>query len=132
MPEHSKKLAGFEALYKVDQDKRQQQRAKDTAAAGSTETEQTGRAAERTDKTASSTTRRESTDNKAIKSESKNVRNITSQNADVFEPTTFKADRRKVKALKRLALDLEPARKLQDLFDEALSDVLAKYGRSLD
>jgi hypothetical protein len=132
VPEHSKKLAGFEALYKVDQDKRQQQQAKDTAAAGSAEPEQTGRAAERTDKTASSTSGKASTDNKVSKSESKNVRNITSQNADVFEPTTFKADRRKVKALKRLALDLEPARKLQDLFDEALSDILAKYGRSLD
>jgi hypothetical protein len=132
VPEHSKKLAGFEALYKVDRDKRQQQQAKDTAAAVSAEPEQTGRAVERTDKTASSTTRRESADNKVSKSESKNVRNITSQNADVFEPTTFKADRRKVKALKRLALDLEPARKLQDLFDEALSDILAKYGRSLD
>lgn len=132
MPEHSKKLAGFEALYKVDQDKRQQQRVKDTAAADSAEPEQTGRAAERTDKTASSTSGKASTDNKVSKSESKNVRNITSQNADVFEPTTFKADRRKVKALKRLALDLEPARKLQDLFDEALSDILAKYGRSLD
>jgi FtsZ-interacting cell division protein YlmF len=132
VPEHSKKLAGFEALYKVDQDKRQQQQAKDTAAAGSAEPEQTERAAERTDKTASSTTRKESTDNKVSKSESKNVRNITSQNIDVFEPATFKADRRKVKALKRLALDLEPARKLQDLFDEALSDILAKYGRSLD
>ena len=132
MPEHSKKLAGFEALYKVDQDKRQQQRVKDTAAAGSTEPEQTERAAERTDKTASSTSGKASTDNKVSKSESKNVRNITSHNADVFEPTTFKADRRKVKVLKRLALDLEPARKLQDLFDEALSDILAKYGRSLD
>ncbi len=132
MPEHSKKLAGFEALYKVDQDKRQQQRVKDTVAAGSSEPEQTGRAPERTDKTASSTTSKVATDNKVSKSESKNVRNITSQNVDVFEPTTFKADRRKVKALKRLALDLEPARKLQDLFDEALSDILAKYGRSLD
>jgi hypothetical protein len=132
VPEHSKKLAGFEALYKVDQDKRQQQRVKDTAAASSAEPEQTGRAAERTDKTASSTSVKESTYNKVSKSESKNVRNITSQNADVFEPTTFKADRRKVKALKRLALDLEPVRKLQDLFDEALSDILAKYGRSLD
>jgi len=132
VPEHSKKLAGFEALYKVDQDKRQQQRVKDTAAAGSTEPEQTERAAERTDKTASSTSGKASTDNKVSKSESKNVRNITSHNADVFEPTTFKADRRKVKVLKRLALDLEPARKLQDLFDEALSDILAKYGRSLD
>lgn len=132
MPEHSKKLAGFEALYKVDQDKRQQQRVKDTAAASSAEPEQTERAAERTDKTASSTSGKASTDDKVSKSESKNVSNITSQNADVFEPTTFKADRRKVKALKRLALDLEPARKLQDLFDEALSDILAKYGRRLD
>jgi len=64
------------------------------------------------------------------KSESKLVRNITQPKvADTFEPTTFKADRRKVLALKRLALELEPARKLQDLFDEALADVLAKYGR---
>jgi hypothetical protein len=52
--------------------------------------------------------------------------------ADLFEPTTFKADRRKVKALKRLALDLEPARKLQDLFDEALADILTKYGRTIE
>lgn len=131
MPEHSKKLAGFEALYKVDQDKRRQQ-SRDAAADDPAETDQTGRAAERIDVPLPTTARRESTDNKVSKSESKNVRNITSLNVEVFEPTTFKADRRKVKALKRLALDLDPARKLQDLFDEALSDILAKYGRGID
>lgn len=119
MPEQNKKLAGFEALYKVDQDRRQQREAKDTAAI-------TSIAQERDPKP-------ERARNKVSKSESNIVSNITPQpTTDVFEPTTFKADRSKVKALKRLALDLEPTRKLQDLFDEALADILKKYGRTIE
>jgi len=119
VPEQNKKLAGFEALYKVDQDRRQQREVQDTAAV--------------TPITQEPTPKPERTRNKANKSESNIVSNITQQlAADVFEPTTFKADRRKVKALKRLALDLEPTRKLQDLFDEALADILGKYGRTIE
>jgi hypothetical protein len=119
VPEQNKKLAGFEALYKVDQDRRQQREVQDTAAV--------------TPITQESTPKPEGTRNKINKSESNIVSNITPQPAaDVFEPTTFKADRRKVKALKRLALDLEPTRKLQDLFDEALADILKKYGRTIE
>jgi hypothetical protein len=119
VPEQNKKLAGFEALYKVDQDRRQQHEAKDTAVV-------TPLAQEPTSKPGRAR-------NKSSKSESNIVSNITPQPvADVFEPTTFKADRRKVKALKRLALDLEPTRKLQDLFDEALADILTKYGRIIE
>ena len=125
MPEQNKKLAGFEALYKVDQEKRQQREAKGNSAAPA------ATPLESADGESTLTSERES--RKVRKSESNIVSNITSQaNADVFEPTTFKADRRKVKALKRLALDLDPARKLQDLFDEALTDILAKYGRTLE
>lgn len=121
MPEQNKKLAGFEALYKVDQDKRQQREAKETAAATVTPITQ------------EPAPKRERARNKASKSESNIVSNITTQTTiDVFEPTTFKADRRKVKALKRLALDLDPTRKLQDLFDEALADILTKYGRTIE
>ena len=119
MPEQNKKLAGFEALYKVDQDRRQQRDAQDTAVV--------------TPITQEPTPKPERARNKVNKSESNIVSNITAQPAaDVFEPTTFKADRRKVKALKRLALDLEPTRKLQDLFDEALADILKKYGRTIE
>ena len=120
MPEQNKKLAGFEALYKVDQDRRQQRETKDAASA---ETATTPESAAKPERTRS----------RVSKSESNIVSNITKHNTmDLFEPTTFKADRRKVKALKRLALDLEPARKLQDLFDEALSDILTKYGRTVE
>ncbi len=120
MPEQNKKLAGFEALYKVDQDRQHQREAREPAAATSTTTQEQIPKPERVS-------------NKTSKSESNIVSNITpKQTADVFEPTTFKADRRKVKALKRLALDLEPARKLQDLFDEALADILTKYGRTIE
>jgi hypothetical protein len=123
VPEQNKKLAGFEALYKVDQDRRQQHEAKDTAVVTSVAQEPAPKP--------------ERARNKSSKSESNIVSNIVSnitpqQAADVFEPTTFKADRRKVKALKRLALDLEPTRKLQDLFDEALADILTKYGRTIE
>ncbi|MDQ3803066.1 MAG: hypothetical protein M3416_04335 [Acidobacteriota bacterium] len=122
MPEQNKKLAGFEALYQVDQDKRRRggAAAAEPVSAGEEEAQPEGDNSVR---------------NKAGKSVSKLVSNITRQpqaSADVFEPTTFKADRRKVKALKRLALDLEPPRKLQDLFDEALTDILAKYGRDAE
>lgn len=117
MPEQNKKLAGFEALYKVDQDRRQQREEREPAAAATTTTTQ------------EQAPKPERSRNKTSKSES----NITPRPAaDVFEPTTFKADRRKVKALKRLALDLEPARKLQDIFDEALADILTKYGRTVE
>lgn len=121
MPEQNKKLAGFEALYKVDQDRRQQREERELAApVVTTATQEQAPKPERTR-------------NKTSKSESNIVSNITLRSAaDVFEPTTFKADRRKVKALKRLALDLEPARKLQDIFDEALADILTKYGRTVE
>jgi hypothetical protein len=120
VPEQNKKLAGFEALYKVDQDKRQQSETRDAASAGTATTQESAAKPERTR-------------NKVSKSESNIVSNITQSTAsEVFEPTTFKADRRKVKALKRLALDLDPARKLQDLFDEALADLLTKYGRTVE
>ncbi len=125
MPEQSKKLAGFEALYEVDRAKRQQQVKADEAENSTPPT-----VVEREDLVPQ---KNASVRNKASKSESKLVSNITSKIAnDVFEPATFKADRRKVKELKRLALELEPTRKLQELFDEALADILAKYGRSID
>jgi hypothetical protein len=125
VPEQNKKLAGFEALYKVDQDRRQQRENQESAAAGATAPSQTD--------SPDSTPKPERARNKVSKSESNIVSKITSEAAtDIFEPTTFKADRRKVKALKRLALDLDPARKLQDLFDEALTDILAKYGRTIE
>jgi len=119
VPERSKKLAGFEALYKVDQERnRQQSETKESTASGGAQ---------------APAAKPERPATRASKSESNIVSNITKQNAaDLFEPTTFKADRRKVKALKRLALDLEPARKLQDLFDEALADILTKYGRTVE
>ncbi len=122
MPEQNKKLTGFEALYKVDQEKRQQQQKVETV--GEIQVPVT------TDLPKEASAVGEANRRKSNGSESKLVRNITQpKTADTFEPTTFKADRRKVLALKRLALELEPARKLQDLFDEALADVLAKYGR---
>jgi hypothetical protein len=119
VPERSKKLAGFEALYKVDQERnRQRTENKESRASGAAPVP---------------AAKPERPVTRVSKSESNIVSNITKQNAaDLFEPTTFKADRRKVKALKRLALDLEPARKLQDLFDEALSDILTKYGRTIE
>lgn len=126
MPEQNKKLTGFEALYKVDQEKRQQQQQVETV--GEIQAPITTDVPKEA-VTGGEASRRKSNGSES-KSESKLVRNITPQKtADTFEPTTFKADRRKVLALKRLALELEPARKLQDLFDEALADVLAKYGR---
>jgi hypothetical protein len=123
VPEQNKKLAGFEALYRVDQEKRrQQQQREDTDAAE-------GVPAQGPEAVA----RPERARTRVSKSESNIVSNITAQAAsEFFEPTTFKADRRKVKALKRLALDLDPARKLQDLFDEALADILVKYGRTVE
>ena len=124
MPEQSKKLSGFEALYEVDQQKQSQK-------VGTAEVEPveeiTVKPIRKQNVSAKKDSKKES--NKVSQSES----NTTTRSvADIFEPTTFKADRRKVLALKRLALDLEPARKLQDLFDEALSDILAKYGHSID
>lgn len=119
MPEQNKKLAGFEALYKVDQDRNRQREARDNADTATATAQESAPKPERT--------------RKVSKSESNIVSNITTRTlTDVFEPTTFKADRRKVKALKRLALDLEPARKLQDLFDEALADILTKYGHTIE
>lgn len=124
MPEQNKKLAGFEALYRVDQEKRRQQEW--DHAAGGTEGAPVQEASEPAAKPERARAR-------VSKSESNIVSNITPQAAsEFFEPTTFKADRRKVKALKRLALDLDPARKLQDLFDEALADILSKYGRTVE
>jgi len=125
VPEQNKKLTGFEALYQVDQEKRQQQQRIDTAGEiNSPVKTNTPR------EVAQGEANRTKANGSVSKSESKLVRNITPQKPfDTFEPTTFKADRKKVLALKRLALELEPARKLQDLFDEALADVLVKYGR---
>ena len=123
MPEQNKKLAGFEALYRVDQEKRRQQEQRDTTSGAE------GAPAQEAPEAA----RPERARVRVSKSESNIVSNITTQAAsEFFEPTTFKADRRKVKALKRLALDLDPARKLQDLFDEALADILVKYGRTVE
>jgi hypothetical protein len=122
VPEQNNKLAGFEALYRVDQEKRKR--------GGTTQAEPAS-----PEKKIGGTEGDGSVRKKAGKSESKLVSNITTPSqgsADVFEPTTFKADRRKVRALKRLALDMEPTRKLQDLFDEALADILAKYGRDAE
>lgn len=125
MPEQSKKLTGFEALYEVDRAKRQQQVEADEAkpSAISKDTEHDDQPLQEPVPVR----------NKVSKSVSKSVSNITSQTPnDVFEPTTFKADRRKVRELKRLALELDPTRRLQELFDEALADVLAKYGRNIE
>lgn len=122
MPEQNNKLAGFEALYRVDQEKRKRD--------GTAQAEPASPEKKMGGMEGDGSVRK-----KAGKSESKLVSNITAPSqisVDVFEPTTFKADRRKVKALKRLALDLEPTRKLQDLFDEALTDILAKYGRDAE
>jgi hypothetical protein len=120
VPEQNKKLAGFEALYQVDQEKRQ--RSESGTPAADSVSPATKDAAEKPERTRA----------KVSKSESNIVSNMTNRSTDVFEPTTFKADRRKVKSLKRLALDLEPPRKLQDLFDEALTDLLNKYGRTVE
>jgi hypothetical protein len=123
VPEQNKKLAGFEALYKVDQDKRRQQEQREAA----------GGIEHMPAPPTESAAKPERARTRVSKSESNIVSNITTRTmSEVFEPTTFKADRRKVKALKRLALDLDPARKLQDLFDEALADILAKYGRTVE
>jgi hypothetical protein len=122
VPEQNKKLAGFEALYKVDQEKRQQQQ-REAAGGGEADASSAHQLAVRPERART----------RVSKSESNIVSNITTQAAsEFFEPTTFKADRRKVKALKRLALDLDPTRKLQDLFDEALADILVKYGRTIE
>jgi len=124
VPEKNNKLAGFEALYQVDLEKRDQKSKADSSTMGNkAETEQIQKSEIQS--------QRES--NKESNKVSKSPSNITDHPAvDVFEPTTFKADRRKVLALKRIALNLEPARKLQDLFDEALADIIAKYGRSIE
>jgi FtsZ-interacting cell division protein YlmF len=123
VPEQSKKLAGFEALYEIDKEKRGQK-----SGSSATEREAPSDAPQTQAKTKTSKERKK-VGNKVSKSES----NITQSTAiEFFEPTTFKADRRKVLALKRLALDLTPARKLQDLFDEALADILAKYERGAE
>jgi phage shock protein A len=124
VPEKNNKLAGFEALYQVDLEKRDQKSKADSSKAGDKlETERTQKQEILSQKES----------NKESNKVSKSASNTTDQSAvDLFEPTTFKADRRKVLALKRIALNLEPARKLQDLFDEALADIIAKYGRSIE
>lgn len=125
MPEQNKKLAGFEALYEIDKEKRGQKSS--TPAAELQESSGASQSQPRSKKRSSQEEKK--VGNKVSKSES----NITQTVAiEFFEPTTFKADRRKVLALKRLALDLTPARKLQDLFDEALADILAKYERDTE
>jgi phage shock protein A len=124
VPEKNNKLAGFEALYQVDLEKRDQKSKADSSKIGEKlETERIQKQEIQA--------QRES--NKESNKVSKSSSNTTDQpTVDLFEPTTFKADRRKVLALKRIALNLEPARKLQDLFDEALADIIAKYGRSIE
>jgi len=124
VPEKNNKLAGFEALYQVDLEKRDQKSKADSSKIDEKlETERIQRQEIQA--------QRES--NKESNKVSKSSSNTTDQpTVDLFEPTTFKADRRKVLALKRIALNLEPARKLQDLFDEALADIIAKYGRSIE
>lgn len=125
MPERNKKLAGFEALYEIDKEKRGQK-----SGAPATDPQEPSGAPQTQPRTKTKLSKeRKKVGNKVSKSES----NITQLAAiEFFEPTTFKADRRKVLALKRLALDLTPARKLQDLFDEALVDILAKYERGTE
>lgn len=128
MPEQNKKLAGFEALYEVEQQKRNQ---KDSPAKLPVE----GRVPKElvSEPRKQSKKERKSENNKVSQKVSKSESNTQPRPAaDYFEPTTFKADRRKVRALKKLALDLEPARKLQDLFDEALADILEKYERDIE
>ncbi len=120
MAESNKKLAGFEQLYRAEQDK-QRTIVREEAPIDPQ--------AEPDPKLKKETKIRSK---EAIKKESNKVRNITNSNSISYEATTFKADRRKVRALKRLALDLDPGKKLQDLFDEALSDILAKYGQEID
>ncbi len=129
MPEQNKKLAGFEALYEVDRAKRQQQVEADEA-----ETSITSEVTERDNQPPQESISVGNNVSKSVSNKVSNkVSNITSQaSTDVFEPTTFKADRRKVRELKRLALELKPPRKLQELFDEALADVLTKYGRNTE
>lgn len=125
MPEQNKKLAGFEALYKVEQEKR--------GSKASSPTPELQKSSGASQSQIGSKNKISKEKKKAGNKVSKSESNIT-QTTDVefFEPTTFKADRRKVLALKRLALNLTPARKLQDLFDEALADILAKYERGID
>jgi hypothetical protein len=125
VPEQNKKLAGFEALYEIDKEKRGQK-----SSSPATELQEASDASQTQPRTKTKTNKEgKKVGNKVSKSES----NITQPTAtEFFEPTTFKADRRKVLALKRLALDLTPARKLQDLFDEALADILAKYERGTE
>jgi hypothetical protein len=123
VPEQNKKLSGFEALYQVDQEKQSQR-------GGTNEPKSNKEAVTKPsrERRPSVKTENKKESNKVSKSES----NIPQRPmADYFEATTFKADRRKVLALKRLGLDLEPSRKLQDLFDEALADMLSKYGREV-
>jgi FtsZ-interacting cell division protein YlmF len=125
VPEQNKKLAGFEALYEIDKEKRGQK-----SGAPSADLQEPSDTSQPQPRSKTKTSKeRKKVGNKVSKSES----NITqSTTIEFFEPTTFKADRRKVLALKRLALDLTPARKLQDLFDEALADILAKYERGTE
>jgi hypothetical protein len=125
VPEQNKKLAGFEALYEIDKEKRGQK-----SGAPAAELQEPSSASQTQPRTKTKTSKeRKKVGNKVSKLES----NITQpEPIEFFEPTTFKADRRKVLALKRLALDLTPARKLQDLFDEALADILAKYERGTE
>jgi hypothetical protein len=125
VPEQNKKLAGFEALYKVEQEKRSS-KSGSPAPEGQ---ESSGASQSQLGSRNKISTEKKKASQKVSKSES----NITKTTAiEFFEPTTFKADRRKVLALKRLALNLTPARKLQDLFDEALADILVKYERGID
>jgi len=125
VPEQNKKLAGFEALYEIDKEKRGQK----TNAPAAEFQESSGASQREPGSKKRNSQERKKVGNKVSKSES----NITSPiSNEFFEPTTFKADRRKVLALKRLALNLTPARKLQDLFDEALADILAKYEQGIE
>src|SRR5689334_17577873 len=113
VPEPNKKLSGFEALYQVDQEKQGQR-------GGANEPKLNKDTVVKPPRERRTSAKKEN--RKESKKVSKSDSNIPQRPpAEYFEATTFKADRRKVLALKRLALDLEPSRKLQDLFDEALA-----------
>ncbi len=129
MPEKNNKLAGFEALYQVDLEKRERKsKAEAESKLGTKRLEGL-----EVDLQNESDEKSNKESNKESNKVSKSYSNITNHPAaELLEPTTFKADRRKVLALKRIALNLEPARKLQDLFDEALADIIAKYGQSIE
>jgi len=84
-----------------------------------------------TSKKASKPTRkkvRKSASRTATKPESKTASKVVSKSESKVSPVSFKADPAKVKAIKVWGVTND--RKLQDLFDEALSDLMRKHGIS--